>query len=135
MTQKNKTYSLTNRRGDIDAYITSDGNLIVLGLTKMWGTLLLDPEVKWGKFSLDDFIDSINPKNSAKLNAILNVVSPYIGDDSQSMSYVPHTDKVVMIEQSPADGYATIKIVTSVYEKIVAQFDSIEDVTGKVTIV
>lgn len=134
MVQENKTYSLTNRRGDIDAYITSDDNLIVLSLTKMWGTLLLDPEVKWG-FNLDDFIESINPKNSARLSAILNVVSPYIGDDDPLMRYVPQPDKVVMIEQSPVDGYATIKIVTSVYEKIVAQFDSIEDVTGKVTIV
>ena len=134
MVQENKTYSLTNRRGDIDAYITSDDNLIVLSLTKMWGTLLLDPEVKWG-FNLDDFIGSINPKNSARLSAILNVVSPYIGDDDPLMRYVPQPDKVVMIEQSPVDGYATIKIVTSVYEKIVAQFDSIEDVTGKVTIV
>ena len=141
MPQK-KVYALKDNRGKDVAYITSDNNFIILNFTKMWGRpLILDSEVTSG-FNLDDFAGSINPKNSARMSAILNVV-PYTGTDSP-MRYSPSprvlptvpacTDKVVMVEQYP-DENAAIKLITPLYEKIVTQFDYIEDVTGKVTIV
>lgn len=138
MIQTKKVYALKNAKGEDVAYITSDNNYIVLNLTKMWGRpLLLDSEVTSG-LNLDDFAGSINPKNSARMSAILNTAPysranpPYVPLSFQSLP--ASADKVVMIMQSP-DNAATIRIVTPLYEKIVAEFESVEDVTGKVTIV
>ena len=144
MIQTKKVYALKNAKGEDVAYITSDNNYIVLNLTKMWGRpLLLDSEVASG-LDLDDFAGSINPKNSARMSAILNTApysranpSMYVPLSLQAQALPASADKVVMIMQSPdLDGaYATIKIVTPLYEKIVAEFESVEDVTGKVTVV
>ena len=141
MINTKKVYALKNGKGEDVAYITSDNNCIVLNLTKMWGRpLLLDSEVTSG-FNLDDFAGSINPKNSARMSAILRTDPyykanpPYVPLSFQSLP--ASADKVVMIMQSPDpdEAYATIRIVTPLYEKVVAEFESIEDVTGKVTIV
>ena len=140
MIQNNKTFSLTNKKGEVDAYITYDNNFIVLALPKIWGrSLFLDSEVQSG-FNLDNFIEAIDPKGDVRMDAILNVAS-YAGDNPTAMRCLPPTfktaptiDKVVMVEQSQADGYATIKIVTPLYEKVVSQFAYIADVTDIVTI-